>query len=95
MVSRNWKHVKESLLFSLTNRGKPLIYVVNGNYENKGELFLRHMYEGRDLQIPKAKDTIENLYEIWKRPIRLETVDEKGTKELVVNGEKHFDSKLK
>ena len=74
IVSRDWKFVKESLLFSLTNHGKPFIYVINGNYENRGELFLRHRHEGRDLQITYARRTLRSIFEIWKRPVHIETV---------------------
>ena len=40
--SREFQKIKQRLLFSLTNFGKPWIYVVDGNYRNRGELLLRH-----------------------------------------------------
>ena len=48
--SREFKKVKEKLLFQLTNFGDPFIYVEDANYENRGELLLRHRHEGIDLQ---------------------------------------------
>ena len=33
--------IKQQLLFSLTNMGRPIICVRDGNYKNRGELFLR------------------------------------------------------
>lgn len=74
IVSRNWKDIKESLLFSITNYGKPFIYVVNGNHKNSGELLLRHRHEGRDLQITYAKATLQGLCKIWKHPVHIETI---------------------
>src|SRR5205814_1249762 len=38
--SREFEKIKKRLLFSLTNFGKPWIYVVDGNYRNRGELLL-------------------------------------------------------
>src|SRR5262249_16612404 len=39
--SREFQKIKQRLLFSLTNAGRPLIFVVDGNYKNRGELLLR------------------------------------------------------
>ena len=73
IVSREFKAVKEKLLFQLTNFGQPFIYVENGNYKNRGELYLRHRHEGVDLKLNYAYDTLQNLYRIWTRPVHLET----------------------
>ncbi len=40
--SREFKEVKEKLLFQLTNFGDPYIHVVDANYGNRGELLLEH-----------------------------------------------------
>jgi stage V sporulation protein R len=82
IVSRNWKNIKESLLFLLTNKGNPFIYVVNGNYENRGELLLEHKHEGRDLHITYTKETLPGLYKIWKRPVHILTKIQKKSDEL-------------
>jgi len=74
ITDRNWKNVKQKLLFNLTNRGKPFIYVINGNYKNRGELLLGHKHEGRDLEIVYAKAVLPKLYSIWKRPVYIKTV---------------------
>src|SRR4051812_5030824 len=52
--SRDFEKIKQRLLFSLTNFGKPWIYVVDGNYHNRGELLLRHEYSGVDLRLDQA-----------------------------------------
>ena len=72
--SREFQKVKQRLLGSLTNFGKPWITVVNGNHRNRGELLLRHEYHGVELNRGEAKDTLTNLYFIWGRPVHLETV---------------------
>ena len=58
--SREFKKVKDKLLFQLTNFGQPFIYVEDGNYENRGELLLRHIHEGTDLDGDHARDTLRN-----------------------------------
>ncbi|MES2769131.1 MAG: SpoVR family protein [Bdellovibrionota bacterium] len=72
--TRNFAEVKKKLLFQLTNFGQPIIEVMDGNYENKGELLLRHLYEGVDLQPDYMKETMKNVQEIWKRPVNLMTI---------------------
>ena len=78
--SREFDKIKQRLLFSLTNFGKPWIFVVDGNYRNRGELLLRHEHAGVDLKVKEAQDTLANLQYIWGRPVHLETVvDDKPT----------------
>ena len=79
VLSREFKAVKEQLLRSLTNRGQPFITVVDGNFENRGELLLLHEHEGADLDIDQARDTLKNLSLVWSRPANILTlVDGKG-----------------
>lgn len=73
IASRDFEEVKRKLLFQLTNFGQPVIDVIDGNYENRGELYLVHRHEGIDLDAPFAEDTLANLYTIWGRPVHLET----------------------
>lgn len=76
--SRDFEKVKQRLLFSLTNFGKPWIEVVDGNFGNRGELLLFHKYNGVELRLDHASDTMMNLQFIWGRPVHLQTmVDEK------------------
>ena len=78
--SREFDAVKQQLLFNLTNHGRPLIYVREGNYKNRGELLLEHRFQGVELKSSYAEDTLKNLYTLWKRPVHLETIlDEQRT----------------
>ncbi|MEQ8210689.1 MAG: SpoVR family protein [Lacipirellulaceae bacterium] len=87
--SREFPQVKQQLLSSLTNRGRPLIYVVDGNYLNRGELYLIHEHTGVDLQLDYATDTLENLQRLWNRPVHLETVVDETKAVLSYDGEEH------
>jgi stage V sporulation protein R len=73
---REFEEIKRRMLFQLTNFGQPIIEVVDGNYENRGELYLVHRYEEVDLDIPYAQGTLRNLYQLWNRPVHIETVAE-------------------
>jgi stage V sporulation protein R len=79
IMSREFQKVKNQLLRSLTNRGQPFIYVEDGNFDNRGELLLRHRHEGMDLKLDYATDTLCNLKSVWSRPVNLLTkIDGKG-----------------
>jgi stage V sporulation protein R len=87
--SREFEKIKKRLLFGLTNFGKPWIYVVDGNYRNRGELLLRHEYNGLDLKLDRAADTLANVQAIWGRPVHLQTVVEEKPALMSYDGTEH------
>jgi stage V sporulation protein R len=95
IADRDYKKVKEKLLFSLTNFGKPFIYVIESNYGNRGELYLKHRHEGVDLKLNYARDTLRNINYLWGRPVHLETAVDGQGKILTYDGKKHYDRDIK
>ena len=93
--TRDFKAVKEKLLFGLANFGQPYIYVEDGNYKNRGELYLIHRNDGYSLRPDHARDTMENLFKVWQRPVHLETVMEKRRKVMTFSGSKHEERIIK
>ena len=87
--SRQYKQIKEQLLTQLTHRGNPFIRVVDGNFENRGELLLMHEYEGTDLKLDWARDTLRNLYMVWRRPVHVQTCMEDKGKRISFDGKEH------
>ncbi|MBI5511187.1 MAG: SpoVR family protein [Deltaproteobacteria bacterium] len=73
ITDREFKAVKNKLLFSLTNFGQPVIQVVDGNFENRGELLLKHVYEGTPLRQDWMRDTLKSLHAMWTRPVGIVT----------------------
>ncbi|MFH2007496.1 MAG: SpoVR family protein [bacterium] len=73
LESRAFAEIKQKLLFSLANSGQPVILVEDANYGNRGELLLRHRYEGMDLRKDYAQDVLTNLNRIWGRPVYILT----------------------
>jgi stage V sporulation protein R len=94
IVDRDWRKVKQRLLFSLTNTGQPIVEVLDANYGNRGELYLRHRYEGVGLDEEKAKDALKNLHRIWRRPVHVETVLEDRPRLLSYDGSEHKVTRL-
>jgi stage V sporulation protein R len=94
IASREFKEIKEKLLFRLTNFGQPFIYVEDGNYNNRGELYLRHRHEGVDLKMDYARDTMRNIHKIWTRPVCLETMVDDKKRLIMFDGKDFSERKL-
>jgi stage V sporulation protein R len=90
--SREFEKVKKQLLFNLTNLGRPIIRVRDGNYKNRGELFLEHRYNGVELKLSYATDTLANLYRLWARPVHIQTVLGDQNTILSFDGKEHTTS---
>src|SRR5947209_8569457 len=87
--SREFQKVKQRILFGLTNHGRPFIYVVDGNYRNRGELLLRHEHNGIDLRLDRSADTLANVQAIWGRPVHLQTVVDNQPTLMSYDGSSH------
>ncbi|MEN1679189.1 MAG: SpoVR family protein [Planctomycetota bacterium] len=72
--TRAFPQVKQQLLSSLTNMGRPQILLTDANHKNRGELFLEHQFTGTELKIDYARASLENLHRLWSRPVHLKTV---------------------
>jgi stage V sporulation protein R len=94
VLERDFKKVKEKLLHMLTNFGQPMIAVEDGNFENRGELLLIHKHDGVDLKLDYARDTLQNVERLWRRPVNLVTrVEGRGTI-MRFDGHEHTDKRI-
>jgi stage V sporulation protein R len=93
--TREFKAIKEKLLFQMTNFGNPFIFVEDGNFENRGELLLRHEHQGVDLDQEKGKETLKNLYRVWRRPCSLATQFDGRPTLLRFDGKEHTSKPVK
>ncbi len=89
IMSKAFEAIKRQLLYNLTNLGNPSIEVEDANFENKGQLLLKHRHDGVDLRIDWAMDTLSNLYKIWKRPVLIATVLNETVTLLKFDGQEH------
>jgi stage V sporulation protein R len=71
VVNRDFDQIKRQMLFMLTNHAQPYIYVLDGNYRNRGELYLAHSHTGMDIEIKFAVETLKQIFKVWKRPVHL------------------------
>jgi stage V sporulation protein R len=89
IADRDFRAVKEKLLFQLTNMGQPVLTVVDANHENRGELYLKHRFDGVELRLDYARATLEALQKIWTRPVHVETVVGESASLISFDGREH------
>ncbi len=89
IASREFEKVKRQLLGSLTNHGRPVIRVIDGNHRNRGELLLKHDYVGTELRQDYAQAALENLCRLWSRPVHVETMIDDAPAILSFDGSDH------
>jgi stage V sporulation protein R len=89
IASREFQDIKKQLLQNLTNHGRPFIAVKDGNYRNRGELYLKHDFQGVELKQDYARDTLANLQKLWSRPVHIETVIDDKPAVISFDGRSH------
>jgi stage V sporulation protein R len=70
----DWRVVRNTLVDNMTNFGAPVITVEDGDWEHRGELYLRHHYDGKPLDMQRTTRCLRYLVRLWGRPVHLETV---------------------
>jgi stage V sporulation protein R len=88
IVDKNWRNVRDAITRSMTNFGFPYIVVEDGDYNRNRELYLKHRFDGQELDIAQAQKTLRHLYLLWGRDVHLETVIKEKPAVLSFDGEK-------
>jgi stage V sporulation protein R len=86
----DWRRVRDAMVDSMTNFGQPIITVEDGDYKHRGELYLKHAYDGKKLDLEWAKKTLENICMLWGRAVHLETVLNQSSVVLSCNEKNEF-----
>ncbi len=89
ITEKRWERVRDQLVSNMTNFGFPYIEVADGDYNNNRELYLRHAYEGAELDGRYARKALEHVYTLWGRPVHLETVVDDERVRLHYDGQEH------
>lgn len=90
----DWRHVRDTLLDSMTNFGIPIIHVDDADYQRRGELLLTHAYDGKPLDPDYTGRTLKNIYFLWKRPVHLRTLKDDKPILFTHDGEKFTEQTL-
>lgn len=76
IVEKDWEKVRDLLCAVRVNGGMPVLYVEEGDYNQNGELYVKHAYEGVELDLKHLEKTLPYLQQLWGRTCHLQTVIE-------------------
>ncbi|GGJ13825.1 stage V sporulation protein R [Alicyclobacillus cellulosilyticus] len=76
VVETDWEKVRDHLVASRVNGGIPVLYVEDGDHNKSGELYIRHAYEGVELDLKHLEKVLPYLVQLWGKPCHLQTVVE-------------------
>ena len=76
--SRDIHAVREAILAPKFNFGAPRIYAKKINLDGSLELVHDHQADGRGLDLARAERVLEYVERVWRRPVTLTTIDNRG-----------------
>ncbi|MFD2924427.1 SpoVR family protein [Halobacillus naozhouensis] len=76
ITDKDHETVRDQLITMRVNGGFPYLTVQNGDYMKNGELYLKHHFEEVELDISYLEKTLPYIYQLWGRPVHMETVIE-------------------
>ena len=89
ITEKRWERVRDQLVANMTNFGFPYLQVQDGDYNGNRELYLKHSYEGTELDLRYARKALEHVHTLWGRSVHLETVIDGESTVMHYNGEEH------
>jgi stage V sporulation protein R len=76
------EEIRKLIIESFGHNQIPIIEVINGNYDKKGEIALKHKWGGIELDKKYGEKTMEHIFKLYGRPVHLSTIIDK--KEVVL-----------
>ncbi|WP_431028059.1 SpoVR family protein [Lysinibacillus sp. LZ02] len=73
ITDKDYENVRDQLVSMRVNGGFPYIVIEDGDYKRSGELYLKHGYEGTELDPKYLEHVLPYIYQLWGRPVHLET----------------------
>lgn len=73
ITDKAFENIRDQLVYSRVNGGFPYLVVQDGDFLRTGELYLKHQYEGLELDLKYLERTLPFVYQLWGKPIHLET----------------------
>lgn len=74
VMEKDWEKVRDTLCAARVNGGFPVLVVQDGDYLKNGELYLKHQFDGTELDVKYLEKTIPHVYNLWGRTTHLETM---------------------
>ncbi|MGG0717125.1 SpoVR family protein [Robertmurraya massiliosenegalensis] len=76
IVDKGWQEVRDQLVNMRVNGGFPYLTVTDGDYLKNGELYIKHWYEGIELDLKYLEKVLPYIHHLWGRGVHIETMIE-------------------
>ncbi|RFU62022.1 SpoVR family protein [Peribacillus glennii] len=76
IVDKDWEQVRDQLVNMRVNGGFPYLTVNDGDYLRNGELYIKHEFEGIELDVKYLEKVLPYIYQLWGRAVHLESMME-------------------
>ncbi|WP_313799141.1 SpoVR family protein [Cytobacillus sp.] len=76
VVDKQWENVRDQLVSMRVNGGFPYLTVTDGDYLKNGELYLKHWFEGIELDLKYLEKVLPYVQQLWGRSVHIETIVE-------------------
>lgn len=84
------EEIKNLIVQSFAMSQIPEIKIDNVNFNGAGHLYLKHNHAGLDLQLGYCTKTLEHIFDLWGRPVILETIINKQPVLIIINEKKEI-----
>ncbi|COD15088.1 SpoVR family protein [Streptococcus pneumoniae] len=74
VIDKEWRAVRDQLVNMRVNGGFPYLTVNDGDYLKNNELYIKHWYEGIELDLKYLEKVLPYLYQLWGRSVHIESV---------------------
>jgi stage V sporulation protein R len=88
VTEKAWEQVRDGLANTRVNGGFPYVTVQDGDHLRAGELYLKHHFEGLELDVKYVEKTVPHIYTLWGKNVHLETVVEERPVLFTYDGKK-------
>ncbi len=88
VTDKEWEVVRDNIVSVMTYCGFPYLVIEDGDFNKRGELYVRHHFEGVEMDVFYLERTLPHVFKLWGRPVHLETVMDNKKVLFSYNGDK-------
>jgi stage V sporulation protein R len=89
ITDKSWENIRDQLIYSRVNGGFPYLVIEDGDYLRSGEMYIKHRFEGIELDLKYLEKTLPYVNQLWGKIVHLETTVEDKKVVFSYDGKKH------
>jgi stage V sporulation protein R len=78
--------LRDALVAPKYNFGAPAVFAKHVSVDGSLELVHEHKTDARGLDLGRAERVLDYIHRVWRRPVKLETIDEEGNTKTISRG---------